>query len=220
MDPIRHAVPLLAALLLAACGGQQEAERNAAQAEAERAQAAAVPSNQPTVKGLVSAGEITQLPKGIVLRTRLLDVTDPATPPVTIAETTTETRRLPAEFALPYDPAKIDAARTYVVQAELLTEGVTLYSTPNPLPVLTQGSPAGADLVLVRGSGPDTSISVSEQFRREFDQYVNLRPVKHGGMTMVPLTRRAGGRVRPARQVTVSSVRARSGEGGVVGAGR
>lgn len=187
MDPIRHAVPLLAALLLAACGGQQEAERNAAQAEAERAQAAAAPSNQPTVKGLVSAGEITQLPKGIVLRTRLLDVTDPATPPVTIAETTTETRRLPAEFALPYDPAKIDAARTYVVQAELLTEGVTLYSTPNPLPVLTQGSPAGADLVLVRGSGPDTSISVSEQFRREFDllesQLGSLRRVVGERMT-------------------------------------
>jgi len=169
VDPIRHAVPLLAALVLAACGGQQEAERNAERAEVERAAAAAVPSNQPTVTGLVSAGEITQLPKGIVLRTRLLDVTDPATPPVPVAETSTETRRLPIEFALPYDPAKIAEGRIYVVQAELLTEGVTLYSTPNPLPVLTNGSPAGADLVLVRGSGPDTSISVSEQYRREFD---------------------------------------------------
>jgi putative lipoprotein len=181
-------MPLLAAVLLAACGGQQDAAPDAGRAPSNgSAPAAVAPANQPTVTGQVSAGEITQLPKGIVLRARVLDVTDPSTPPVTVGETSVETRRLPLEFAVPYDPAKIAADRNYVVQAELVTEGVTLYSTQDPAPVLTQGAASRADLVLVRGSGPDTSISVSEQYRRDFDllesQLGNMRRVVGERMT-------------------------------------
>lgn len=188
MSPIRLSMPLLAAVLLAACGGQQDAAPESGRAPSNgSAPVAAAPSNQPTVTGQVSAGEITQLPKGIVLRARVLDVTDPSTPPVTVGERTVETRRLPLDFAVPYDPAKIAADRNYIVQAELLTEGVTLYSTQDPVAVLTQGAASRADLVLVRGSGPDTSISVSEQYRRDFDllesQLGNMRRVVGERMT-------------------------------------
>lgn len=188
MSPIRLSMPLLAAVLLVACGGQQDAAPEPGSASTDgSAPVVAAPANQPTVTGQVSAGEITQLPKGIMLRARVLDVTDPSTPPVTVGETTVETRRLPLEFAVPYDPARIAADRNYVAQAELVTGGVTLYSTQDPVPVLTQGATSRADLVLVRGSGPDTSISVSEQYRRDFDllesQLGNMRRVVGERMT-------------------------------------
>lgn len=166
----RDSLPLLAALLLSACGGDTQDPAAARSAEAaDRAARQAAASQLPAVTGRVSAGDLTQLPRGVVLRLRLLDVTDPATPPVTVAETTVDTRRLPADFRLAYEPQRIAQDHRYVVQGELVTEGVTLYSTPEPQPVLTGGAAARADLALVRGAGPDTSISVSEQFRRDFD---------------------------------------------------
>ena len=194
MNPIRHplrrVLPVLVVLSLSACGGS-EAPAPGQQPASDRPEPAAAapaqPSNLPTITGQASAGEISQLPRGIALRVRLLDVTDPATPPVTVAETSTETRRLPIDFALPYEPAKIAGDRAYIVQAELVTEGVTLYSTQNPTPVLTRGAGQRADLVLVRGAGQDTSISVSEQFRRDFDllesQLGNLRRITGERMT-------------------------------------
>lgn len=161
---------LLAALLLSACGGQDAGEPAQRDAEATR-QAAAQQAqrNLPSVTGRVSAGDLTQLPRGVVLQLRLLDVTDPAAPPATVAQATVDTRRLPADFVLPYEPDRIVQDRRYVLQGALVTEGVTLYSTPEPQAVLTQGAASRADLVLERGSGPDTSISVAEQFRRDFD---------------------------------------------------
>src|SRR5690606_14483446 len=174
-------MPLLAALLATGCGGQDSGAAPTRDPRPATPAQQPVASNQPSVTGQVSAGEITQLPEGITLRVRILDVSDPATPPVTVAETSSSTRRLPVEFAVPYDPARIVAEKSYVARAELVTEGVTLYSTPSPVPVLTGGAPPRADLVLARGSGPDTTISVSEQYRRDFDllesQLGNLRRV-------------------------------------------
>src|SRR5690606_22117630 len=145
-------------------------DQAAARQQAAAARAAEQAAAQlPAITGRVSAGDLTQLPRGVALRLRLLDVTDPATPPATVAEASVDTRRLPADFRLPYQGERIAPDHRYVVQAELVTEGVTLYSTPEPQPVLTGGAAASADLVLSRGSGPDTSISVSEQYRRDFD---------------------------------------------------
>lgn len=168
----RDSLPLLAALLLSACGGDTQdpaAQRSADTAARAAEQAAAVASNLPAIEGSVSAGDLSQIPSGVVLQLKLLDVTDPATPPVTVAESVVDTRRLPAQYRLPYEPAGIAASQRYVVRAELVTEGVTLYSTPEPQPVLTNGASASADLVLARGAGPDTSISVADHFRRDFD---------------------------------------------------
>lgn len=170
MNRYRVSLPLLVALLLSACGGDNQDQAAVQQdAAASRAAAEQAASQLPAVTGRASAGDLSQLPRGVVLRLQLLDVTDPATPPVTVAETTVDTRRLPADFRLPYQPERIDQSRRYVIKAELVTEGVTLYSTPTPQQVLTGGAADRADLVLARGAGPDTSISVSEQFRRDFD---------------------------------------------------
>lgn len=55
-------------------------------------------------------------------------------------------RQVPIPFVLSFDPASIDPARSYVVQASISSAGRTMFGTNTPSSVLTRG--AGASVVL------------------------------------------------------------------------
>jgi uncharacterized lipoprotein YbaY len=165
---------LTAAVALAACGDDRPAPAATAAAPAASAPAAApaaaAPITGPKVSGSVTVAGVSQLPDGIELATRLLDVTDPAAVPVQISERVTSAPRiLPSGFEVGYDPAQIDQARKYVVEVALRTDGIVLYGTPAGVPVLTQGAPEnGLAITLVQGGKPVSSVSPTEQLKLDF----------------------------------------------------
>lgn len=57
--------------------------------------------------------------------------------------------QVPIAFALRLEPAAIDPRRLYLVEAQIVRGGRTLYTTVAPAPVLTRRNPRRADLVLV-----------------------------------------------------------------------
>ena len=85
----------------------------------------------------------------------LEDVSRADEPSTLVATRTIPTRgqQVPIPFELPYDPALIDPARRYAVRAQILRGNEPLFSSTAFVPVLTQGAPANAELVL----GPPTT---------------------------------------------------------------
>jgi uncharacterized lipoprotein YbaY len=167
-------LPLSAALALAACGGDKPAP-DAAPASADAptattATASNTPVTGPKVSGSITVAGVAQLPEGIELMTKLFDVTDAAAVPVLVSErVVTAPRILPSGFEVGYDPAQIDQARKYAVEVALRTDGIVLYGTPAPTPVLTQGAPTdGFALTLVQGGKPISTIAPPEQLKLDF----------------------------------------------------
>lgn len=111
-----------------------------------------------TVTGTVSYRERVSLPAGAILIVELQDVTLADAPAPTIAKTETKVgkRQVPLPFRLTFDPAKIDPKHTYAIEARILANGRLLFTNDTLYPVLTQGHPAKADLLLkaVESPGP------------------------------------------------------------------
>jgi uncharacterized lipoprotein YbaY len=166
-------LPLTAALALAACGGDQPAAPAtpaAASAPAAPAAAAATPITGPKVSGSITVDGVSQLPDGIELAVKLYDVTDAAAVPALLGERVVAAPRiLPSGFEVGYDPAQVDQARKYAVEVALRTDGIVLYGTPAPAPVLTGGAPSsGLALTLVQGGKPVSTVLPSEQLKLDF----------------------------------------------------
>jgi uncharacterized lipoprotein YbaY len=162
---------LTAALALAACGDDRPAPAATAAAPAAAAAApAATPITGPKVSGSFTVTGVSQLPDGIELAVRLLDVTDPAAVPAQVSERVTAAPRiLPSGFEVGYDPAQIDPARKYAVEVALRTDGIVLYGTPAGVPVLTEGAPTnGLAVTLVQGGKPVSTIAPPEQLKLDF----------------------------------------------------
>lgn len=68
-----------------------------------------------------------------------------------IASTTVnaEGRQVPISFELPYDPARIDPAGTYLLNARIEEGGVTTFASASGVPVLTGGAPTSFVEILV-----------------------------------------------------------------------
>lgn len=130
---IATAVPILAALLLAA-------------ASAEAAEA--------VIEGSVLYRERMALPPNAVVEIRLLDVSKMDVAAEVIAETriTPETQ-VPIRFALEYDPAKIDQRYSYSVQARILVDGRLWFISTQSNPVLTRGHPDEVEILVERVAG-------------------------------------------------------------------
>ncbi len=142
----------------------------AAAAEAAANAVPAVPANVPAVRGEISIDGQATLPPKLELRMRLLDMTDPSIAPPVVAERTEPApANLPYAYALPFQPATIVDARTYVVEASLLAGGAVLYGTPTPVAVLTQGANKQAKLVLTRGSVSAADTAPADLIKNEFD---------------------------------------------------
>lgn len=157
-------VPLLLALTLsvslAACDN-----RSAPPPPPPREPAAAAPpavaEDAVAIRGRLTIEGLTELPAGLTLNLRLLDVSDPSiAPPVVAQRSEPGPTSVPATYALPYDPASIDEAKRYAVEATLTAEDFVMYATPMPVPVLTQGAPTRIDLELARG-GPAASADIA-----------------------------------------------------------
>ena len=164
-------LPLTAALTLAACGGDSPAPATPAAGTARTvAPAPPAPVTGPKVSGRIEVAGLTELPAGLQMVVRLLDVTDPAIVPPVFSEVVMPAPRvLPYNFEIGYDAARLDATRRYVVDASLQTDGVVLYGTPEASPVLTQGAMSdGVVLNLVRGGKAVATVAPSEQIKLDF----------------------------------------------------
>lgn len=131
---------------------------------------APVPADATAVRGSLAIEGLTDLPRGLDLRLRLLDMSDPSiVPPVVAERVEPAPATLPHDYALPYDPAAIKPEGRYVVEATLLADQFVMYGTPLPSPVLTQGATDAADLVLARGGSAAPDVAPADQLRREFE---------------------------------------------------
>jgi putative lipoprotein len=167
-----------AAFLLSACGSQEQpaapqpsaAASSASAAASSVAAPAATPQFDTAIIGDLSVAGLNELPPGFQLSVRLLDLSDPSQVPPVIAELVGPAPSiLPHRFSLPYDPAKILETGRYGVQAALMVEGLPLYSSPAPQPVLSEGIGARVELALVRGGAQaDTQIAPTEKMKQDF----------------------------------------------------
>lgn len=104
------------------------------------------------VTGTASAPPGMTLPDSVSLRVVLMDVSvDSGAEPV--AEVTIDDARLPARFALGYDPRAVDETHWYLLQAQLTGNGRLLLLTDEEHAVVTQGNPSHVDMVLQTPGG-------------------------------------------------------------------
>lgn len=100
-----------------------------------------------TVTGTVFYLERIALPPGAVVTVQLADVSRADAPADIIAkEVITPTTQVPIPFSLSYDPARIVATHTYVVQARMEVEGKLRFISTTSNPVITNGKPSHADI--------------------------------------------------------------------------
>lgn len=158
------------ALSLAACGERAgPASQQTPQAGAQPA--GPPPVTGPAVRGQLSVSGLQQLPPGLSLNLKLLDVTDPEAVPAVVSERVEPApRQLPHTYAVGYQPTWIQQDRIYVLEATLNAETLALYGTNEPIPVLTQGAGDSLDIELVRGAVPRAGIPPAELLRREFQR--------------------------------------------------
>ena len=102
------------------------------------------------ISGTVTYRQRIALPTNAVIKVKLLDITHPETQPVVIAEQSYNLglRQVPVPFSLPYDPEKINPKRAYSLSAKITVDNQVWFATETPNPVLTEGKPSHADLLL------------------------------------------------------------------------
>ncbi|SDD83634.1 YbaY family lipoprotein [Aquimonas voraii] len=173
----RKLIPLaVAAALLSACGApetppaQQAAPAPTGASAAVAAAPAATPQFDTAISGELIVEGLNELPPGFELSVRLLDLSDPSQVPPVVAEVSGPAPSiLPHRFSLPYDASKIVEGGRYGVLAALVVQGVPLYSSAAPAPVLTEGNGSSVSLSLVRGGAQaDTQIAPTEKMKQDF----------------------------------------------------
>lgn len=166
------------AALLSGCGASEtppaQAPAQASSASAPAAAPAPAPAAAPqfatAISGELMVEGLNELPPGFELSVRLLDLSDPSQVPPVVAELLGPAPSiLPHRFSLPYDATKIVETGRYGVLAALVVQGVPLYSSPAPAPVLTEGNGTSVSLSLVRGGAQaDTQIAPTEKMKQDF----------------------------------------------------
>jgi putative lipoprotein len=79
-------------------------------------------------------------------------------------------RQVPIPFEIEVDPARVAASHTYGIRAAIRSRGTTLFETPEPVPVLTQGAPSEVQLLLQRAASgaagkPTTTVLAGTKWR-------------------------------------------------------
>jgi putative lipoprotein len=107
------------------------------------------------VSGTVGYRERMALPPTAVVQVQLVDVSKQDVASTTIAETSIEAagKQVPIPFELAYNPAAIDANRTYAVRATIREGTALLFTTTSSHQVITRGNPTRVDLMLQRVTG-------------------------------------------------------------------
>jgi putative lipoprotein len=107
-----------------------------------------------TVSGTASYLQRIAMSPDAVLIVQLQDVSQADLSAKVIAEQkiTFGQRQVPIPFELTFDPAKIDPKHSYSVSARILTGNDLRFTSDKSYPVLTQGNPSKADLILVQAT--------------------------------------------------------------------
>ncbi len=107
----------------------------------------------PAVHGTAAYRERIALPPDAVLEAELQDVSRADAPALVLGSLRAgPAGQVPIPFAIPYDPARLDPARRYVVRARILAGDRLLFTTDTAAPVLTQGAGDRVNLMLVRAA--------------------------------------------------------------------
>ncbi len=112
-----------------------------------------------TVSGTVVYRERIALTENAVVVIKLLDVSRADAPSITIGEQVIENPgQIPIAFEIEYNTNDIDDRFTYAVRAEIRENDRLIFTTTTSYPVITNGNPTQADLVLkpVIQQGPDS----------------------------------------------------------------
>ena len=107
------------------------------------------------VTGTVTYRERIALPPTAVVTVRLVDVSRADAPAIVLGEQRIESagRQVPFSFAIPYDPARIDARMSYAVQARIEDGGRLLIVSDRHYPVITRDAPRHAEMLLKSVAG-------------------------------------------------------------------
>ncbi len=110
------------------------------------------------VVGTATYRERISLPDEAQLMISLVDMANPADAGPTIAEfSRLDPGSPPYSFRLPYLEKAVDPNGSYGVDAQISAAGETLFHTPEPVPVLTGGSPDdGVEVLMIRSNNRAT----------------------------------------------------------------
>lgn len=127
---------------------------------------------QEELSGTVTYRERVVLPADARLELGLLDARG-----VTVADTSLATgREPPIPFRMQIPAARIDTAAAYYLTARLdAGRGRQVWSTPEPVPVLTRGAPREVELVLTAERRPEAPLA--EPWRHARERGVAFRAV-------------------------------------------
>ena len=104
---------------------------------------AAPPANWATLAGEVTFEGDPAIPPGAIVEAQLRDVSLQDVASVLIASQTIDgPERFPVAFAIRYDPAEIDARRSYGMQVSVTVGGELVYLNDTAFGVLTGGYPS------------------------------------------------------------------------------
>jgi putative lipoprotein len=133
------AIAVATAFILAACSPT-----------AETATPTPAPVASATVTGTATYRERIALPADAELIVQLVDVSLADAPSTVIAEQRIAPVRVPADFTLSYDPARIDQRHSYAVSARVERAGTLLFVTDTRHPALTRGGGNAVDIVMIK----------------------------------------------------------------------
>lgn len=152
MANLTAALAALAVLLAAAACGGGAADTDgggAASGEGGATSGEGGGGGGAAVSGTLTYRERIALPPGAVAVVQLLDVSLADAPAVLIAEQRiANPGSAPIAFRIGYDPARIDARRTYAVQASIRDGDRLLFANDTVYDVLTGGRPDRVDMAL------------------------------------------------------------------------
>jgi putative lipoprotein len=107
------------------------------------------------VTGTITYRQRFTLPDGSFAHVALVEIRGKANESVLLSEATLAVAgRPPIAFALPYPPEAIDPSRHYALRARITdSDGRVFWATPRPVPVLTHGHPAEAEVLVTPAVG-------------------------------------------------------------------
>jgi putative lipoprotein len=117
---------------------------------------AAAAATLSSISGTVTYLVRIALPADAEIVVELVESTGtPATETVVGKDTVTlGDRQVPVPYELKFDPAKIDAHRTYTVRARILVDGAVRFASAQQYKVLTPGAPSPVDIVVKPMAAP------------------------------------------------------------------
>lgn len=140
-------------------GGCCWAQGSAPQSSGAQKSTAPSPPAQASITGTVTYVERMALPSDAAIEVRLSDVTTQM-----VAEKTAGTtvfaaagKQVPLSFRLFYNPADINLAHAYQVQANIRINGKLIFTTTTAYPVITLGAPTDVAIVLQPANAPAAS---------------------------------------------------------------